>query len=117
MKITRHAQSITHTNPVAGSVAREYAMCDSEIDCALVKVSGQYHGADKFTTNTKVKELLFVVQGQGAIEMKNGERQSFAQYDAILLEAGEVYRFVETDALFCIVCTPPWSLAQTETVD
>ncbi|MCL2474190.1 MAG: cupin domain-containing protein [Alphaproteobacteria bacterium] len=114
MKLVPHSQSQLHASPV--SEAREYPIDDKEIDCALVKIKGQYPGNDKFAVNTKSKELLFVVEGEGTVEIKNSEVRKFDQYDTILIEAGEPYRFTG-NVSFCIVCTPPWSPEQCKNVD
>ena len=116
MKITPYNQSKSYTNAVSLSESREYQMGDKDIDCALVQIKGKYPGGNKFATNTKSKELLFVIEGEGAIEIKNREARKFGKHDVILIEAGEVYRF-DARASFCVVCTPPWSPEQHLNID
>lgn len=116
MKITTYKESQTYTNAVSLSESKEYPIDDHEIDCAIVKVNGQYPGNNKFAVNEKSKELLFVVEGEGTIEIKNGEIKEFGKYDTILIDRGELYRF-NAHASFCVVCTPPWTPEQHKNVD
>ena len=127
MKIVRFNQSTAHTNAAKTSRAHEYPIGDGDIDCAFVHVDGEYPGGGKFARNTISKEVLFVVKGGGAVELKNGKNDveesakahKFGQFDVIFIDAGEIYR-ITTDAegaSFAISCTPPWSPDQAESVD
>lgn len=116
MKIVYLTEAKTYTNTVSLSESVEYPVEDKEIDCALVKIKGQYPGENKFAVNTKSKELLFCIEGSGVLEMKTGEKRTFQKNDVLLIEAGEVYRF-EAQCSFAVVCTPPWTQEQHRKVD
>lgn len=116
MKLVQNHQAFTHGDDKGLFSSDEYPMNDADIDCALVKINGKYPSSGQWTKNQISKELLFCVEGGGILEMKSGERHEFKKNDAILIDAGEFYRF-DANTTFCVVCTPPWTPEQCVCMD
>ena len=90
---------------------------DKDIDCAFIRLNGEYPGDNKFAMNTICKELVFCIEGSGTLEMKFGNKYRFEKFDAIVLEPGEIYRFSESHCGLVVVCDPAWDPNQQKIVE
>lgn len=92
-------------------IAREYRSDDSDINGAVVTVSGRYPQSG-FVTNQISKELGYVMSGSGKLILQNGETHDLKTGDVVILSPGEIYAW-ESDALeMLMVCTPAWIASQ-----
>ena len=119
MKIVHFGVSSPRFNAAKTTASHEYAIFDPDIDCAFIKVAGQYPGDDKFVINTGVKEVIFVVEGAGVIDLKGPDgyvaTRKFEKFDVIFIDVGDIYR-IDAHANLCVSCAPPWSPEQQKIV-
>ena len=90
-------------------IATEYTFCDNDIDVATAIINGEYPKSG-YCVNTKVKEIIYVVSGNGKL-VKENEEISFSAGDAILIEKGEKYRW-NANCKIVMCCSPAWTAAQ-----
>ena len=86
-------------------IATEYDFGDKDIDIATAVINGRYP-EDCYCVNTEVKEMIYVISGEGKIHKEN-EIISFKAGDAILIDKGEKYYWV-ADCKVAMACSPAW---------
>ena len=95
-------------------VANEYSFNDSDINVAIVKISGRYPDNGR-TMNEKCKEIGYVINGSGKI-IVDGSEFILKKGDTVLIEPGEKF-FWEGNLTMVMPCTPAWSPEQHKLVD
>lgn len=93
----------------------DYPMSDKDINFAVIKIDGQ-SPINGYQVNEKCKELLYIIEGKGLLEIKNGEEKEFKKGDLLIIEQGERYRFSGTFEA-AVPCTPAWTEEQHKYVD
>ena len=111
-KLSKH-QSRLHKNSDL-CVVTEYDMGDPELDFAIAKISGRYP-AERYVTNTKCKEIAYIQEGAGKIEV-NGVEHPLTAGDLVLIEAGEKFYWEGHMTLF-MSCHPAFTIDQHQLVD
>lgn len=95
-------------------IAYEYLHNDKDINVAQIEIDGRYPDIGQ-VTNKKVKELIFVVEGNGRIVIDNKE-DKITEGDAVLILPNQKYS-IEGKLKLVISCTPAWSPEQHEIVN
>lgn len=115
MKHIAKSQAKVFTDIGAGNVL-EYDLGDPDIDIAIATVNGRYP-QEGFVVNEEVKELLYVISGQGKLVTKNGSAE-LSQGDQVLIEKNELFRYEDAKGLVVIAaCTPAWKPEQHKEVN
>lgn len=94
----------------------DYPSSDKDINFAVIKISSR-SPKKGFQVNTSCKELLYILNGNGILYMKdNGEKKEFNQGDVIIINKNECYAF---DGHFeaAVPCTPAWNSEQHKYID
>ncbi len=86
-------------------IATEYEIGDKDIDIATAEINGRYPESG-YCVNTKVKEMIFVIEGSGTIFSEN-EKIPFGAGDAILIEKNKKY-YWDAHCKVAMSCTPAW---------
>lgn len=94
-------------------IATEYDFQDKDIDVATAIICGRYP-EDAYCVNTKVKEMIYVIDGMGEIHKEN-EIISFKKGDAILIDKNEKYFWI-ADCKVLMSCSPAWFPEQHQIV-
>lgn len=113
MNIILQNQAIPYNNG-AYCTAWEYAHGNKDINLAVIDLTGCYPEKG-FAINTKVSELVFVVEGQITLETVKGKTQ-LTEGDSIILDPNEKFRWSGSGKM-AISCTPAWSPQQYKYVD
>ncbi len=94
----------------------QYPIFDKDLDLSIIKINGRSPKTG-YQTNTLCKELLYIMSGNGILEVKGkDEIIEFKTGDVILLDKNECYAFEgEFEAL--VPCTPAWTSEQHKYVD
>jgi mannose-6-phosphate isomerase-like protein (cupin superfamily) len=104
MKIVKKSQTHTfQTSDVCKAI--EYPMGDSDINGAIIELTGRYPTQGK-VVNTKCKELAYIISGSGKLILEN-EEIDVNEGDLILVEPNENYCWEGTMTMF-VPCTPAW---------
>jgi mannose-6-phosphate isomerase-like protein (cupin superfamily) len=114
MKISYKNQSVERKNSEE-CVVTEYPTTDSELNFALVTLSGRYPPNDKRAVNIKSKEIVYIQNGTGKVVVDNIE-YLLNVGDVVLIDAGEPF-YWEGDMTLCISCTPAFDVEQHQIVD
>ena len=94
----------------------DYPMTDSDINFAIIKINGRSPKIG-YQVNTKCKELLYIINGNGFLYMKEDSKEiKFNRGDVILIDKNEYYAF---DGNFeaAVPCTPAWTSEQHKYID
>ena len=110
MEITHREESRRFEHGTA-CTAYEYASKEPSLNIARVELHGRFP-ATGMMRNTKVKEIVYVEQGQGTVTINN-VANSIQQGDVILYVENEEV-FWEGKLILIIACTPAWTPAQHE---
>lgn len=86
-------------------IAYEYALGDTDINGAVIKLSGRYPETG-YVTNEVCKELVYVVSGSGSL-VTDKETVELSTGDMALLLPNEKYYFDGTMEMF-MPCSPAW---------
>jgi len=108
MKIIRKNETKSYKN-IDQCIAIEYPLGDKDINGAVIKLNGRYPDKGK-TVNTNVKEMTYVIKGEGKIVVNNKE-EKLKEGDLILIYPMEEY-FWERNLEMFIPCTPAWTPQQ-----
>lgn len=87
----------------------DYEIGDPDIDFARIIIKGRYPDTG-LVTNTQSKEVVYVHEGNGNIEI-NGEKYILKAGDLVLIEAGEKFYWDGNMTLF-ISCHPAFTVEQ-----
>ncbi len=90
-------------------IAYEYPLEDRDINAVVVKLNGRYPDTGR-TVNTKCKELVYIIEGEGLISIEN-KKININRGDVILIEAGEKF-YWEGNLTMFMPCTPAWTAKQ-----
>ena len=99
-----------------GYAGMDYPSSDKDINFAVIKINGRSPKVG-YQVNTNCKELLYIMNGNGILYMKeNTCKFEFKQGDVILIDKNECYAF---DGNFeaAVPCTPAWTVEQHKYVD
>jgi mannose-6-phosphate isomerase-like protein (cupin superfamily) len=113
MKITHKENAIERKNSDYCLVT-EYPKWDEALDFAIVRLNGRYPEEQR-VTNTMCKEIVYVQEGQGAVEVE-GKRYSLKAGDVVLIEVGEKF-FWEGEMTLFISCRPAFYIEQHQAVE
>jgi len=94
--------------------AIEYEIGDEDINGAVIKLRGRSPESGS-VVNTKCKEMAYVMEGAGKIEIE-GEKVLLNPEDMVIIEAGEKYFWDGSMTLF-VSCTPAWTAEQSQRVN
>ncbi len=99
--------------PRDGATVFDYATKDSSLSGAVAEIRGRYP-ANGFVVNRKIKELAYVLEGEGYLLFPDDHRP-LAQGDLVLFQANELFAWAgQMDLL--IVTAPRFDPAQYEEV-
>lgn len=112
MKIISKEQSILRQNSEVCLVT-EYEIGDSDIDFATITLTGRYP-AEGRVTNTQSKEIVYIHEGQGNIEV-DGTNYPLKAGDVLLIEAGEKF-YWNGNMILYISCYPAFTVEQHQRV-
>ncbi len=113
MKLIKLKDTSKHNNS-DNCIATEYDFKDKDIDFATATIEGRYPGGG-YCVNMEVKELIFVLEGEGELHKKD-EVVAFKAGDAILIEKGEAYYWI-ANCKVGMACTPAWRKEQHKMLD
>ena len=106
--IVKKSQRKRHENADT-CVVYEYEHKDENIDVALALIEGRYPEKG-VCLNEICKEILFVVEGNGIIEI-DGEKIELEEGDSVLIQPNQKYYF-EGKLKIIISCSPSWKPEQ-----
>lgn len=99
-----------------GYSSLEYSMTDPDINFAVIKINGRIP-KNGFQVNTDCKEMLYILNGNGTMYLKNSEEEiHFVQGDVFLLDKNECYAF-DGNFEVAVPCTPAWTSEQHKYID
>lgn len=112
MKLISKEQSVLRRNSEICLVT-EYEIGDSDLDFAIVTITGRYPGEGR-VTNAQSKEIVYIHEGNGSVEV-DGENYPLKAGDVVLIEAGEKFYWDGNMTLF-ISCHPAFTVEQHQRV-
>lgn len=116
MKIVKLNQTYQHKN-AENCVATEYDFADKAIDFSTARIVGDYPNG-RYCVNQEVKELVYVISGEGTILFKDLQKAvAIKQGDAVLIEKDEVYAWRDCNLTVSMACHPAWTPQQHKEVD
>jgi mannose-6-phosphate isomerase-like protein (cupin superfamily) len=86
-------------------IAYEYNFDDKEINTSIIELKGRYPDKGR-VTNKVCKEIVFVVEGEGKIEIDNKEFP-LQEEDMILILPNQKY-FFDGKMKIAASCCPAW---------
>ncbi len=92
----------------------EYPFHDKDIDISFAEIHERYPDSG-FVLNEKVKEMIFVEEGEGKIMIENREYK-LKKDDVVLVLPNKKY-FYEGNLKLIISSSPAWYPAQHKRVD
>ena len=92
----------------------EYNIEDKDINFCIAEISGRFP-KEKWAVNRKCKEMIFVLSGEGLINV-GGREYSLKQEDVVLINPNEKY-FLLGEMRLGIPCAPAWCPEQHEEVE
>lgn len=94
----------------------DYPIKDADINFGVIKIDGRSPKTG-FQVNTDCKEMLYILNGNGIMYLKNSEEEiHFVQGDVLLLDKNECYAF-EGNFEAAVPCTPAWTSEQHKYID
>jgi len=84
----------------------EYPLDDKDINCGVAKIIGRYPDTG-YCCNEICKELIYVIEGKGTLNTKNGQIIEFKEKDVVLIDKGEIY-YWKGNCTVAMPCTPAW---------
>ena len=94
----------------------DYPSLDKDINFAVIKINSRRQKKG-FQVNTNCKELLYIINGNGTMYMKDSEEKiDFKQGDVIVINKNEYYAF-NGNFEAATPCTPAWTSEQHKYVD
>jgi len=114
MKIVKYENTEKFSNSDNCTVW-EYPLNDNDINCAVAKITGRYPDTG-YCYNENCKELIYVIEGSGTLNTKNGEIIEFKEKDVVLIDKGEVY-YWDGNCTIAMPCTPAWYPEQHKMID
>lgn len=113
MKIIKSEESHTIQNS-ANCTATIYDFGEKNLDISTAVISGRYPSKG-FLVNTKVKDIVFCIEGSGTLFTEK-ETIPFKAGDAILIDKNEKY-FFDAHCKISENCYPAWYPEQNKQVD
>lgn len=86
-------------------IAYEYPLGDKDINIAFIEIKGRYPDKGR-VTNKVCKELVFVVNGKGKIEI-DGKKFLINEGDSVLIQPKQKY-FFDGNLEIITSCQPAW---------
>ncbi len=112
MKIVKKSQTHSFQNSDVCK-AIEYPMGDSDINGAIIELTGRYPTQGK-VVNTKCKEMAYIISGSGKLILEKEEIE-VNESDLVLIEPNENYCWEGNMTMF-VPCTPVWCQEQYKEV-
>ena len=109
MEIIKKSNSIVGNNSTECSTI-EYSFINKDIDLCVATITGRYPQKG-YCKNRKVKELIYILEGIGTINLKN-KKVEFEPGDALLIDCNEKYYWESSHCKVAIACTPAWNKEQ-----
>jgi len=93
-----------------GYSSLDYPSKDNDINSAIIKIEKRSPEIG-YQANTAWKELLYILNGQGDLFLKNKEPIKFHEKDVLVIDQNECYAF---DGNFeaAVSCIPAWDCNQ-----
>lgn len=93
-----------------GYSGMDYPSSDKDINFAVIKINCRSPKTG-YQVNKECKELLYIINGNGILYLKNDHELIFNRGDVILIDKNEWYAF---DGNFeaAVPCTPAWTSEQ-----
>lgn len=114
MEFIKKCQAETYSGD--GYSGMEYPSSDKDINFAIIKINCRSPKRG-FHSNEQCKELLYIINGNGIMYMKDSDKKiEFAQGDVILINKNECYAFAGSFEA-AVPCTPAWTSDQHKYVD
>jgi len=113
MEIIKEAQART-VKPSSKTIIHEYDMQDGAISGATAEI-GERYPAQGFALNQKIKELVYVVSGEGVLLTPEGDTK-ISTGDVVLIDQMERFAWDGKMVLF-IATTPRFDPSQYVMVD
>lgn len=88
---------------------------DADISGAIAEINGRYPESG-WSFNTAVKEMVFVLSGEGKIVTRKGEKP-LAKDTMVLLETNEQYYFEGNALRIFMPTTPAWTPDQYRVIE
>lgn len=95
-------------------IAYEYDLGDKDIDVAYIEIDGRYPEKGR-SVNRKSKEVIFVVDGNGRIEIDD-KVFVINDGDSIIVKPNQKF-FFEGILKIVVCCSPAWNPEQYEYCD
>lgn len=92
----------------------EYSFGDTDIDIGVAIITGRYP-EEGYCMNTKCKELIYVIDGEGELNFEN-KAIKFSKDDAILIDKNKKYYWNTDYCKVSMTCTPAWTPEQHKLV-
>lgn len=114
MEFIKKEEAISYSGD--GYSGIDYPSSDKDINFAVIKINGRSPKTG-FQVNTECKELLYIMNGNGTLYLKeNNEKIDFKEGDVILINKNEYYAF-DGDFEAAVPCTPAWTSEQHKYVN
>jgi mannose-6-phosphate isomerase-like protein (cupin superfamily) len=111
--IMKKKDRIRHKNSET-CIAYEYPLGDEDINIAYIEIGGRYPESG-CAVNEKVKEMVFVVNGNGSITIEK-EKHAMEEGGVVLIHPKQKY-FFNGKLKLVMPCTPAWFPEQHKMVD
>ena len=92
----------------------EYSFNDKDMDLCIATITGRYPDVG-YCMNLKSKELIYVMEGKGILELEN-KKIEFSQGDSIIISPNEKYYWDSEYTVISMICTPAWSIEQYKAI-
>ena len=113
MYFRKGSEALRHENSSA-CVAYEYQLPTSELDSAVIELSGRYPEKG-WALNTSCTSLIYVIKGAGWV-ISEEARTKVSEGHQVLIEKGEKYA-LHGDMKLLFSAAPAWSPDQARKVD
>lgn len=106
--LVKKEESVRFENSPA-CIAFEYPLQDKDINIALIEINGRYPKTGR-VSNQEVKEIVFVVGGEGKIVIEKKE-YGLKEKSAVLIQPKKRY-FFQGKLELLVACNPAWTEKQ-----
>lgn len=113
MVLIRKENRVEHKNSEK-CIAFEYPTGDKDINIAEILINGRYPDTGR-VVNKKVKEIVFVIDGEGKIIVE-GKEYKLKKGDSILVLPKQKYFFQGDNLRIISACSPAWWPEQHKTI-
>jgi len=112
-KVIKRKDTVQYKNS-SNCIAYEYPSDDKNMNVALVEIDGRYPDTG-YVMNEKVKELVYVEEGEGKVIIEE-EEYELKDKDVVIIQPKQKYFFYGKFKLL-VFCTPPWYQGQHKNIN